>query len=598
MPAISNKLTSQMTRAAKIHVLSCLLWCGVLSTIARSLEPIPDKLVVLTFDDSAKTHYTVVRPILKRYGFGATFFITEGFDFPTNKADYMSWEEIAELNRDGFEIGNHTGNHASITKRNVAELGQQLEQINAQCAAHGIPRTTSFAYPGNSIEAEALAILKKAGIRFARRGGNPEHPYGEGRGFAYEPGLDHPLLIPSAGDARPDWALDDFIHAVEQARHGRIAVLQFHGVPDSAHAWVSTSATQFDGYMNYLAKNGYTVVAMRDLSKYVDPEIVPSDPQTVIADRKRSLLQQFSRENFRRPHRDDELRFWLENMILYHGFTPAEVSAATGLTAEETSAAMKRFAIDNRDSGPQTTTRAEIKVLPYPGGRHPRIGFLDGAIRPQRETKFSAFLPWDENDYVVVDVPEAIWIQQAESRELLYLAHTHVPTLWSKQGITLEPLEWRLETNGSLRIERRLPNNVRFGAEVMPSRDAVRMQLWVTNGTQATLTDLTVQNCVMLKGADEFNDLTNDNKVFRDPFVACRNAPGNRWIITAWENCNRAWGNAPCPCMHSDPQFPDCAPGETQRLHGWLSFYEGSDIYAELKRIKALFELPTGNHPE
>ena len=78
----------------------CLMWlllpCAF-SPAAFGLEPIPDKLVVLTFDDSAKSHYTTVRPILKRYGFGATFFITEGFDFPTNKTDYMTWEEIAEL---------------------------------------------------------------------------------------------------------------------------------------------------------------------------------------------------------------------------------------------------------------------------------------------------------------------------------------------------------------------------------------------------------------------------------------------------------------------------------------------------------------------
>ena len=48
-------------------------------------KAIPDRLVVLTFDDSAKSHYTVVRPLLKEYQFGATFFITEGFDFKENK---------------------------------------------------------------------------------------------------------------------------------------------------------------------------------------------------------------------------------------------------------------------------------------------------------------------------------------------------------------------------------------------------------------------------------------------------------------------------------------------------------------------------------
>jgi peptidoglycan/xylan/chitin deacetylase (PgdA/CDA1 family) len=61
-------------------------------------------LVVLTFDDSKASHYTVVRPILKRYGFGATFFITEGFTFRTNKEEYLTWEQIAELHRVCLEL--------------------------------------------------------------------------------------------------------------------------------------------------------------------------------------------------------------------------------------------------------------------------------------------------------------------------------------------------------------------------------------------------------------------------------------------------------------------------------------------------------------
>ena len=41
------------------------------------------------------------------------------------------------------------------------------------------------------------------------------------------------------------------------------------------------------------------------------------------------------------------------------------------------------------------------------------------------------------------------------------------------------------------------------------------------------------------------------------------------------------------PCMHSDPKFPDCAPGETVRAHGSLRFYEGGEIETELERLKA-----------
>ena len=253
--------------------------------------PISDKLVVLTFDDSKASHYTVVRPLLKKYGFGATFFITEGFTFRTNKADYLTWEQIAELHRDGFEIGNHTRDHMGLTKANLPKLKEQVEAINAQCAAHGIPRPTSFAYPGNTIEPEAIRMLADLGFRFARRGGAPEYPYEEGDGFAYEPGRDHPLLLPSAGDARPAWTLDNLKRAVTQAVNGRIAILQFHGAPDVEHPWVHTPPERFAEYMKYLHDERYKVIALRDVAKYVDWKEKPSDPWRVIQERKGALKQ-------------------------------------------------------------------------------------------------------------------------------------------------------------------------------------------------------------------------------------------------------------------------------------------------------------------
>lgn len=252
-------------------------------------KPIPDRLVVLTFDDSAKSHSTVVRPILLQYGFGATFFVTEGFDFKENKKNYMTWEQIRELHEDGFEIGNHTRDHLGITDKTVSRLHEQLEGIERQCQAYGIPKPVTFAWPGNAMTPAAFDILREHGIVFARRGGAPEYPYEEGRGFAYEIAHDHPLMIPSAGDARPKWTLPDFIRAVKQATNGRIAVLQFHGVPDTAHDWVSSSQQNFEAYMKYLHLEGYKVIALRDLQQYVDPQNTPTDFNAIIETRRRQV---------------------------------------------------------------------------------------------------------------------------------------------------------------------------------------------------------------------------------------------------------------------------------------------------------------------
>ncbi|HJZ89327.1 MAG TPA: polysaccharide deacetylase family protein [Gemmataceae bacterium] len=546
------------------------------------LEPIPDRLLVLTFDDASKSHFTVARPLLLKYKFGATFFVTEGWDFATNKTDYMTWEEIAQLHKDGFEIGNHTRDHKSVTPASVRDLAAQVRGINARCKEHGIPEPSSFAFPGNAIAKEALPVLKELGIRFARRGGSPEYAYKEGRGFAYEPGLDHPLLIPTAGDARPGWTLDDLKRAVAQARHGKVAVLQLHGVPDTAHDWVTTSKEQFEAYLKYLADEKCTVIALRDLAKYVDPEVAPNDPLGVIEDRKRLLDKGRDGANARPARGDADLKDWLANMAA-HKFAASEMGAALGLTADEVTAAIRRL-----DVKPIRPTGESLLVLPYPGGRHPRVGFRDGAIRPQRETKVSVFAPWADGGYAVADVPEAILFEPGGKRELLYLAHTHVPTIWDKQGLGLEPLEWTRDKDGFLLFERKLPNKVTFSTRVAPGKDGVRMELAISNGSTEKLTGLSVQMCVMLRGLTGFAERTNDNKVFVKPFAACRDATSKRWVITGWEECARAWGNPPCPCLHADPRVPDCPSGETRKVRGWLSFYEGTDIEAELKRLKSV----------
>jgi hypothetical protein len=176
-----------------------------------------------------------------------------------------------------------------LSEANLPKAKEQIEAIAAECAAHGIPRPVSFAYPGNAIDPGAVPLLEELNFRFARRGGAPEHPYEQGNGVGYEPGRDHPLLIPSAGDARPFWTIDNLKRAAAQARDGKIAVIQFHGAPDMEHPWVHTPTERFEEYMKYLHDEGFTVIALRDLERYVDWRQKPADPWKIIEERKRAI---------------------------------------------------------------------------------------------------------------------------------------------------------------------------------------------------------------------------------------------------------------------------------------------------------------------
>ena len=569
-----NSLSNQ-NRIAWWKLLAAIM-AVVGPCVGDAADAVPDKIVVLTFDDSVRSQFDVVRPLLKQYGFGATFFITEGFEFRKDKQNYMTWDQIRQLHMDGFEIGNHTRDHVALSAENYK---LQLSSIAARCLEHGIPTPVSYAYPGNTFTLEMLPWLAEHGIRFARRGGTPEFGYKTGKGVALEPGLDHPLLIPTAGDARPDWVFDDFLGAVMQAELGRIAVLQFHGVPDGAHNWVSTSADNFRAYMLYLKVNGFKVISVRELDQYMDEGMVPKDPQGVIEDRQNMMAKGLLRSEARISQSRRETSYWF-NIMKRHGYTVAETRMASGLDAIRANAALEKARI-GRVKG------SLLEVLPYPGGRHPRIGFRDGEIRPQRETKLSVFSPWSTNDYIVLDIPEAIWNNTPRGRELLYLAHKHIPTMWDKRDVVLTQGEWQTIRGGyeSVRV---FPNNVELQTRVWPTGDGVKMEMQLTNNSKNPLTGLYTQNCVMLGYMNDFNQQTTDNKVFTPMAVACGNPTGTKWILYAWQACKRGWGSDLCPCLHSDPHFPDIPVGESVVLRGWLSFYEGTDVDKALATVNKM----------
>lgn len=244
----------------------CLaLWTLVAAVLpAAETAPtpkVPEGLVVLTFDDSVASHATLVAPLLKKYGFGATFYITEGFEFLQDKEHYLTWEQIKALHDAGFEIGNHTRAHKGVNSQKPAEIAADLEHIEKRCVEHGIPVPTTFSYPGYATSPAATVVLRERGYRFARAGG----------ARVFDPAKDDPLTLPQAFDSKPAGTLEQFKAAIGQARDGKIAVITFHGVPDIRHPWVNTDPAKFEAYLAALKEARCQVVAMRDLARYLPP---------------------------------------------------------------------------------------------------------------------------------------------------------------------------------------------------------------------------------------------------------------------------------------------------------------------------------------
>lgn len=549
----------------------------------QKLLPIPDKLVVLSFDDAVRSQRTFVAPFLRDLGFRATFFACHRW--MADHENFMTWEEIAEIHKMGFEIGNHTWTHRDFsTPRAASQLAGELALVERQLQHVGVPRPVSFGWPGDDFGPEAIQVLIGRGYKFARRGMEPEVPYGVMRvGPAFDPQRNHPLLVPTTGDAYPDWTLDYFKQVVSHARDGKIVVIQMHGVPDLAHPWVYTPPENFRKYMMYLKENGFKAIAMRDLAQYVDLNNPPDDPLLKVRYPK-PMYDQPPAEPVEVLATRADLEYWLENMLRYHHFTLAEAAKVCGFSPDEVRKKAEEFGLYPAPPAPKQSSK--IRVLPYPGGRNPRIGFQEGAIDFMRGTKASVFLPWDPKSYVVVDLPEAIFCNLG----LIWLAHYDIPTIWNDKNIVMENVDWVRGPDG-LSYQRTLPNGIVFGASIRPAEQHVDMEMWLRNFSGHRLSGFQTQGgirgqvCVMLKGAPDFNRQTNDNKILRRPVVAVHSVEGNRWVLARWDPPGRVWGNPQLPCMHSDPNLPDSPFGTTVRAHGRLWFYEGTNIEQEIRRF-------------
>jgi len=99
-------------------------------------KPVPDKTVVLTFDDGVASHATQVAPLLKKLGFGGSFYICDFDSFNTRKEYYMTWPQIKALAADGFDVGNHTKGHGG------ASLDPWLG-MEAEFSANNVPSALS-----------------------------------------------------------------------------------------------------------------------------------------------------------------------------------------------------------------------------------------------------------------------------------------------------------------------------------------------------------------------------------------------------------------------------------------------------------------------
>ncbi|MCL5795796.1 MAG: polysaccharide deacetylase family protein [Patescibacteria group bacterium] len=125
---------------------------------------LPLKPIILTFDDGYTDAYTNAFPILKKYGFTATFYIITS---SVGKNEYMSWTQIQELLKSKMNIGSHSQNHPNLANSSDAQLITELKE-SKNIIEEKIGQTISdFCYPAGKYDERVIKILKENNYKTA-----------------------------------------------------------------------------------------------------------------------------------------------------------------------------------------------------------------------------------------------------------------------------------------------------------------------------------------------------------------------------------------------------------------------------------------------
>jgi peptidoglycan/xylan/chitin deacetylase (PgdA/CDA1 family) len=237
------------------------------------VQPVPERLVLMTFDDATVDHLAEAAPILEKYGGKGNFFVCEmehdmfgGSGF-ADKSKFMTWEQIKELSDRGHEIVNHSMHHENGAYFNApddAYLLSEATDIEARCEAHGVPKPTVFGYPGGQCAARHEVILHELGYLWARGDmqGDQYHRAGTAH---YDPLSDSPLALPSFNNA-PMMTRDRMTEVIQGATDSRVAIFAYHTVTGRDFSHMT-----FEEQVALVYELGGRCITFRELAQYIDP---------------------------------------------------------------------------------------------------------------------------------------------------------------------------------------------------------------------------------------------------------------------------------------------------------------------------------------
>ena len=175
-PKLKNDIAIKpATFEAQLKILQSL---GYHSVTARQVvdhqtkgTPLPDKPVMITFDDGWRNQYLNAWPLLKKYGFKATFFINPQ-PISARYRGYMTRDMVVTLAKAGNDIESHTWRHFRVTRKaaeNAAAFqkrtASEFTRANSWIAKVVGQAPVALCYPYGYYDLESIGLAQAVGYK-------------------------------------------------------------------------------------------------------------------------------------------------------------------------------------------------------------------------------------------------------------------------------------------------------------------------------------------------------------------------------------------------------------------------------------------------
>jgi len=146
----------------------------LLPVLTGQSQALPEKAVLVTFDDGFRDFLTEALPVMERHGIASTLYVVSGFmgegDRPgrNRSGDAMlTWGELAEVAGHGVEVGGHTHTHPMLDTLPHDAAKEEIARCKDLIEGHLGATAATFAYPHGYSSAWVRAAVKEAGYTSA-----------------------------------------------------------------------------------------------------------------------------------------------------------------------------------------------------------------------------------------------------------------------------------------------------------------------------------------------------------------------------------------------------------------------------------------------